>query len=365
VTDDFSYIRVSEETFAEMLHRQIGAIKLTEGFAELCHYIVDCLNSRGYLEIATSVLALEIGCSEYEILQALYVVQSLQPTGVGARTLTECLMLQLAESRHFNGHTIKLVKDGLELLAANDVRGVTGLLHVGPDEVLETMRVVKELNPIPSQGYNTGQKSQTVLPDAVIRQENGKITVKINRLSIPQLSLNREYYKLIGSTDDEKAEKYLQENLGAAKTFIKAVEQRIDTLTRVINCIIEIQKVFFKTGQGLVPMNMAEIADALELHTSTISRAVQEKYVVCAAGTVSLKSLFAKGVRGVTGQIISTDAIKQQIARIIGKEDASRPLSDEALRQALQACGTDISRRTVMKYREELGFASSAMRRTN
>lgn len=352
-----------EPSFTEMLLEQIGALRLDDGFAELCRYLVACLDRKGYLGEEPADIAAELDCSLFDVMQALYLLQDLQPVGVGARSLEECLVLQLVQSNHFTPETIKLVKEGLPLLAVNDLPAIAKLLGTSREAAREVAAIVRGLHPIPSQGYDTGEKDLSIIPDAVIRREGEGYTVVLNDSTVPRLVLSREYSEMLSSTRDGEAKGYLQEKMGEARQLIKAVENREKTIVRILRQVIALQPKFFDDGLTLVPMSMAQVAEALELSASTISRAVQGKYIICAAGTVELKTLFSQGVQNKQGETLSASFIKRQMGKFLDAEDAAGPLSDEDLRVALGVMNIDVSRRTVAKYREAMGIPSSSKRR--
>ncbi|MDL2218725.1 RNA polymerase factor sigma-54 [Ruminococcaceae bacterium OttesenSCG-928-O06] len=357
------YAQNRGEDFKAMLLEQLDALPLEPPFHSLCRYIIECLNQRGYFSFEAGDIAQELGLPLYDVMQALYAVQSLQPTGVAARTLQECLILQLAESPNFNHYTVRIVKEGLPLLADNDIDGIAQLLGCSAAVARQSADAVRALNPIPSRGYYTGEQSQYIVPDAAVVKDGEGLLVVLNSRALPGLELNREYCKLMEGQVDADTGRYLKTRYSDAVALLKAVEDRNTTLHKVIQCIAELQQAFFEDGTSLAPMTLSDVAGPLGIHPSTVSRAVQEKYITCAAGTVGLKSLFTTGVKSASGQAVSNVLIRQKIEKYIEAEDKARPLSDEDLRGVLQTLGIDISRRTVAKYREELGIENSARRR--
>lgn len=351
-----------EVSFTEMLDEQIGALRLEPDFAALCRYLVACLNRKGYLDEEPANIAEALGCPLFDVMQALYMLQSLQPPGVGARSLPECLVLQLVESNHFNEYTIRLVKEGLPLLAANDIPAIARLLGLTREEALKVCNIVRSLHPIPSQGYYTGEQDLSIIPDALIKKDESGFVIVMNDTTVPRLELSREYCDMLAGADPA-ASSYLQDKLADAKQLIKAVGDREKTLTRILRKVVELQPDFFEDGVTLYPMSMASVAEALELSNSTVSRAVGGKYVICTAGTVELKTLFTAGVQNNQGETLSNSFIKLQLKKFIDGEDPKHPLSDEHLREALQVLNIDISRRTVAKYREAMEIPSSSRRR--
>lgn len=363
--DAFLALASRGQTFGEMVEEQLGALKLDAQTAALSRYIVASLDRRGYFSEDPAEIARLLGCEPSAFLRALAVVQGLEPAGVGARNLKECLLLQLTreDRQSVCAGCEKLVKEGLELLAANNVKAIASLLNVDEAGALELCRRVRALNPIPSQGYDTGEGRQTVIPDATVEKVAEGFRVVYNQRWLPTVKLNEEYVRMIPLVEEGEAKDYLRRNLTEARQLMKAVERREGTLTRIIGQIVRRQPRFFEDGVTLVPMTLEAIASELELNISTVSRAIQGKYIQCACGTIEIKKLFTTGLKGRTGEMVSTAMIKRKIGELIGGEPSKKPLSDEKICRILQAGHADISRRTVAKYREELGIPSSSKRR--
>lgn len=351
------------EDFYEMLREQLGGMQLEPWFARLCKYMIGCLNKKGYFEFDLADIAYETGNSLFDVTQALYTVQSLYPVGVGARTLQECLILQLTEGADFSSHTIKLVKEGLPLLARQDMAGLAKILKTDMETTRQTCEAIAALNPIPSRGYATGEETFYIVPDAVVEKNKQGFLVTLNNAAVPALQLSKENKKLLEQQPEPAVKQYLQGNLTKAQSLMRAIKERGQTLTQVLECIIEMQPDFFTDGKNLQPMTLSDVAQRLDLHVSTISRAVQGKYIVCAAGTVHLKTLFTQGSRTNNGTVVSVDFVRQQLKKCIDAENPQQPLSDENLRLALHAMNITIARRTVAKYRTEMGIPSAAKRK--
>ncbi len=352
-----------EISFADLLLEQIGTQPVAGRIKPLCQYLVYCLNRRGYLAEDPRDIAEELGVPLFDVMQALYLLQSLSPAGVGAQNLQECLILQLAAGPHFNSHTIRLVKEGLPLLAQNNLPAITKLLGTDKKTAQATCDTIRGLNPIPSQGYYTGETAAPVIPDAVIEREGDVVHITMNDRVLPRLELNTHYCQLLEQTSDAPTKEYLQAHLQGANTLIHSVQSRGKTLVRILGEVVRRQPRYFLDGQVLEPMLMSEIAEALDLHTSTVSRAVQGKYISCAGGVVALKSLFSAGIRSQSGSALAPSTIKARIQKLIDAEAKSAPLSDEDIRSALQLSHIELSRRTVAKYREEMGIPASSGRR--
>ncbi len=351
--------------FRESLLEQLAVMSLAEDFEPLCAYVVECLDRRGYLDVPLEDIAGETGRELFEVTQALYAVQSLLPTGVGARDLQECLILQLVEGPDFCANTITLVKCGLELLARRDTKAIAKLLGCGEAETMDAVRAVLALNPIPSRGYDTGEDIVHVIPDALVEKDGEGYSIILNRSILPKVSIDAEGLARMAEAVDKQTKQYLRERQQSARMLAGAVEERYTTLHRLLAAIVKRQPQFFADGKSLQPMTLADMAEELGVHVSTVSRTVQDKAIVCAAGTVPLKSLFSGGIRSRhSGDVISAAVIREKLRKCIESEDKARPLSDEDLKHALEAMGISASRRAIAKYREGMGIPASSRRRS-
>jgi RNA polymerase sigma-54 factor len=349
-------------TFAEMLAEQINTGVGDQGFHSLCMYIVGCLNKRGYLDSSVEEIAHETGVSEFDVNQALYYIQSLQPTGVGARNLCECLLLQLAESREFNEYTVRLITAGLPLLAERNTAAIQKLLRCDTETAARCMRIVSNLNPIPAQGFDTGEQSAAIIPDVIIQSEDGEISVAMNERYLPKIRINNIYSSL--PSLDKETRKYLSQKTKEARMLISAVEEREKTLTLIVRVILDKQRDFFKNAGALEPMTQAEIGELVGLHASTVSRAIRGKYIQLPFGTIEMKQFFSSAVPHTAGGKVSSAAVMQHLRHLIQKEDPKHPLSDESICDVLSTMGINVARRTVAKYRAGIGIQSAAKRRS-
>lgn len=352
-----------EQTFTAMLLEQIGTYELPALTEKISRYLVDCLDDRGYLAQDPAEIAEQLRMPYFEVMQALYFLQSLTPTGVGARSLEECLTLQLAQGENFNEHTLRIVSGGLRLLAQNRISAIAEMLHTDIMEAQKACAVIRALNPIPSRGYAAQSSPGYIIPDAVVECTDHEINLRLNNSFIPKVMLSREYAGILTTLEAGEAKDYIEENVVKAEALIRGISERGRTLQRVILSIVELQPQFFREGRGLIPMTMNDIAERLEMNISTVSRAVRGKYIVCRRGTVSLRSLFTTGFVSEENRAVSSDVIKEKIHRMIAAEDTTCPLSDAALSDALGHLGFKISRRTIAKYRDEMGIASSKLRK--
>lgn len=360
---DFTALYAKAQSFSEYLEEQLGQMKqLDEDVRARCLYLVGCLNSIGYLDCTLSELAAETGQSQFDMEQALFVVQALDPTGVGARSLSECLLLQLAQSKEFNAVNIRLIQDGLPLLADGDYAALAKLLDVPVAEARRAADVIRRLNPIPSRGFASGDATGYIQPEAVIRCENGRVVVEMSR-HVPQIALNKDYCAMAGSETCAEAQPYLKEKIAEAKSLMAGVQGRYDTISRLLNAVVQAQSAYFLQAGALQPMTMKQLADQLELNPSTVSRAVKEKYIQFGGRVFPLRRLFTAALQSSGGETVSAETARQQIKRFVAAEDPAKPLSDEALCKALSGVGISLARRTVAKYRGELNIPSASARK--
>ena len=362
---DFTTYSSRPESFTDYLNGQLGQMKLLDGQTlAYCRYLVGCLNSAGYLDCSLAELAEELGVPLFDMEQALFIVQSLDPTGVGARSLSECLLLQLVQSNAFTEVNIHLVQSGLPLLAENDMAGLSKLLGVSPAEARQAADVIRGLNPIPSRGFYTESRMPLVLPEATIRRVHGQIVIEMNQQIVPRVSLHADYCALLGREDCRQDRSYLREKMSEAKTLITTLENRSDTLFRLLSAVVQFQQDYFLNDGPLLPMTMRQLADRLELNVSTVSRAVKDKYVLFEGRLLPLRGLFTAALSTADGRdSVSADAARAQLRRLIAAEDPAAPLSDESLCEALAGMNIRLSRRTVAKYRGEAGIPPAAKRK--
>ena len=356
------------EDFRTMLRRQLLEERnIPPTLLPLCFFLVDSLNRRGYLDDSLELLSRRAGARLSDMTQALYAIQEMTPPGVGARSLQECLIIQLAQTKDFCAGTVKLIRDGLEPLARNDVRALSRLLGVSEAEARRYCDAVRRLNPIPSRGYDTGEDDAFVIPEAELLREGGQWVVRYHDRALPRVRLDAQYEAMLRQTDDPEAREYLTAQLRAAKDLMRELDERKSTVIRVIEVLVRRQSAVFTQGfTALKPLSCAEVAAELSLHPSTVSRAVQGKYLMTPVGPMELRRLFstsASAEGGAGEAAVSSVAAKERLRGLIAAEDKAKPLSDEKLAQAMEALGVPLSRRTVAKYREAMGIPAASVRK--
>ncbi|MCZ8523416.1 MULTISPECIES: RNA polymerase factor sigma-54 [Paenibacillus] len=350
------------ETLEQSLLSQLRIAGLPAGLYHAAAFLVGSLDDAGYLLHPLEDLAACSGTDVRRMEAALREVQRLEPAGIGARGLRECLELQaLRDPQAPAGTREALSEEGFPLVARGRWEELGRRLGLAPDAVRELARYVRGLAPRPG-GTHPGEPAHYVVPDAEVRLEQGELLIRWNAEVTPRLTLQEGCEQLAGA--DREAAAYLMSKRKGADWLLRALEQRSRTLKRVIAAVFEAQPDFWVQGmRGLRPMNLQTIAEKLGLHESTISRAVSGKYVRTCHGTFELRAFFAAVPLGEDGEGASSPEVKSVIAELVASENKGKPYSDEKLAQELAKRGLQVARRTVAKYREELHILSSSLRR--
>ena len=292
------------------------------------------------------------------------IIQSFEPAGVGARNLQECLMIQV-EQRNIQTPKIKeFIQNHLKDLAEARYSKIAEALGISLTEVQELKDIVLTLDPKPGRNFSSVNDTQYIVPDATVKKVDDEYVVIMNDTITPRLSINAYYRSLLSVENNESISKFLTHRLDSALWLIKSIEQRRQTLYNVIKSIVEVQREFLDYGiTYLKPLTLKNIADKIGVHESTVSRAVNGKYVQTPRGVFELKFFFKNGLDNINGSATSSESIKKMIKEMVASENPYRPLSDQKLADLLKKKGIIISRRTVAKYREEIGIPSSAKRK--
>lgn len=325
------------------------------------YYLVKSLNGWGYLDADLGELSKELGLSEDELEDYLLILQSLEPAGVGARDMTECLRIQLTRNYPNEQLAARIVEECLELVGKRKLQYAAKQLGEPVDAVKDAMETICRLNPKPANGFSNQEHLQYVYPDMFLIVLPEGIEVMVNESLSAQMNVNPYYLKLL---EDPAAEgetaAYIKKKLEQVKWAVKCVEQRKTTLEKVGKAIAEWQRAFFVNGGELVPMRLEDIAGETGLHISTVSRAVKNKYIQCFRGIYPMGDFFI----GTVGEH-TPEEVKRQMRLVIQEEDKKKPKSDQKIVEVLEKKGISISRRTVAKYRTEMGIAGAGGRREN
>lgn len=363
--DEFlAYVKTSL-SLEEYLRLQLSELKISLKMKKLTEFLIGNLDGNGYLREDIRELAGILGLDIKYIKPALKVLQSLEPAGVGARDLRECLLLQLKRKQQLDFTNATIILNHFDLLANRSFLKISKETGIAREQVEQTYALIKSLNPRPGSEFHRDAPGQFVVPDLILEEVNGKFILNFNDETIPQVRINNYYVSLLKNGESSRELKeYIKKNLNGAVSLVKVIEQRKKTILDIAYSIVDFQEDFFKLGpEHFKPLTMQTVADSLKMHVSTVSRAVNGKYMQTSKGIYPLKFFFSSNIESDMENKTSGMGVKNMIRRIILDEDGSEPLSDEKLRGRLEKEGIKISRRTVAKYREELSILPAALRK--
>ena len=352
------------QTLAESLSTELQFSGLRGEILPMSLYIAGCLDEDGYLRISLEEIAEQTGADMQLIREALLHVQGMEPAGIGARSLTECLTLQLIRKGVDTQLAMLLVKDHLEDIAKGRVSALAKELGVKPVEVQDACDLIRTLDPKPGRRFGGETEAQYVIPDVYVELRDGRLSASVRESASPRLIISPYYKHLLEDPQaDEHLKEFLEGRLNSAAWLIRSIQQRSQTILSVTNAIAELQEGFFKGSCGLVPMTLAQVAQIAGVHESTVSRCTSGKFAQTPRGVFELKEFFSGGLNAGGGEM-STGSVKKLIRQYIEAENGREPLSDQVLAEKLkQENGVSISRRTVTKYREAMGIPTSAARK--
>jgi RNA polymerase sigma-54 factor len=368
--NDYSQVAAESPNLREHLHRQLTLTKLEPRDRNLVAFLIEALDEDGYLTQALEELVelvpeeLQIELEELQI--ALKHLQNLDPTGVGARTCSECLELQLLampESTPSRATALAVARGHLELLAARDFVKLKKALQCGDEELRQAQKLIQSLNPRPGSAF-APLETRYIVPDVAVKKVKGVWVASLNPDALPKLRINRMYADILQNNRGQSGSQ-LSHQLQEARWLIKNVQQRFETILRVSQAIVDRQRHFFEHGEvGMRPLVLREIANTLGLHESTVSRVTTQKFMFTPRGIFELKYFFGSHVATEAGGACSATAIRALIKQLVAAEDGRRPLSDSKISEILGQQGIVVARRTIAKYRESLQIPSVSMRKS-
>jgi RNA polymerase sigma-54 factor len=355
----------SPVTLADHLQSQLSVLVLSEDVRDAADYIIGNLDENGRLTSPLEEMADSSGHSLPVLEEALRVVQSLEPAGLAAKDVRECLLLQLESRNAKGGVAWKIIADHLKLLENKQYKELAKALGRPLEHIHIAVNVIRHLNPWPGLRFS-GPDARQVEPDVYISKDGDEYLIQLNDDDVPQIRLNAQYKKMLDRDREPSKEvrTFIKEKFASALQLMKNIEQRKQTILRVCQCIVRRQGEFLELGiDRLRPMMIKEIAEEIGVHPSTVSRAVAGKYAHTPQGVFELRYFFSEAVQGINGGAMPLLILKRRVKKMIEEENTSHPLTDEQITAQLRAEGIDVTRRTVAKYREDMRIPSTHQRR--
>ena len=373
----------SGKNLFEILNDQLREHKLSEKDFEIGYYIIGCINDDGYLnrkplQICDDlVFSKNLNCNEQEVLEVLTIIQSFDPPGVAARDLKESLIIQLKkkEKKSEINLAVLILEDHFEIFVNKHYEKLCNKLQVDINVLKSAILEIEKLNPKPAVGLNSSSHVQSIIPDFTVQvDEEDHVEFTLNSRNAPVLKISKEFQNLISlnkekkgdiSKENHQALLFAKQKLDSARWFINAIQQRQKTLILTMSAIVKKQKNYFVSGdeRDLRPMILKDIAKEINMDISTVSRVINSKYVETLFGVFSLKHFFSESMTKNDGESISAKEIKNNIKEIITNENSDKPVNDQSITEVLKSKGYNIARRTVAKYREQMGFPVARLRK--
>lgn len=362
----FENMFAAEETLMEHLLFQLEVSDLEDSEKEIGRFIIENIDENGYLKASLNEISIFLEKEEEYVESVLYSIQEFEPIGVGCRNLKECLNIQLMHNGINDEDVYTIIDNYLEEIGENRIAKISKETKISTSKIQNIVDLIKTLNPKPGSIFANGaERIRYVVPDVTLKEVDGEDIIIVNDSTAPKLKINEFYRSMINSSNTETTE-FINEKLNSAMWIIRSIEQRRNTIYKVVDAIYKHQIDFFKKGEMyLKPLTLKEIADEIDMHESTVSRTTNGKYLQTSKGTFELKYFFTSKLNATEfgDDDISSRTIKLQIKEMIKSEDITKPLSDQVISEKLAEEGTQISRRTVAKYREEMNIPSSSGRR--
>ena len=357
----------ADSSLSDHLFDQIRTLELEEKELEICTEIVGSLDEKGYLATPVEDIALSLGSDLRSVKRALKIVQELDPIGIASADFRECMLFQMQKAKMEKTLVYKLVDKFLDEIEKNHIPQLAKKLKLNPSDIYEALEELKQFNPFPGRGFTT-KKVQFTSPETFIEyDEDGELQIRASRDSMPRIRVSQQYRELLEDPNTTKEVKaYIREKILSSNMLIKSLDHRESTIVRITKVILEKQRGFFDEGlEKMVPMTMQQVADVIGVHETTVSRAVSGKYVQTPKGLFPFRFFFNSGyTSSIDGKTYTSIAVKQIISDAIYLEDHNHPLSDKDLNDMLEELGLKIARRTVAKYREDMGLSPANLRKT-
>ena len=354
----------TEETLQQHLMGQLNQTALAANDRKAAEIIVGNIDDNGFLQSTPEEMSLTSGIPKEDFEKMLALIQSFYPPGVGARDLRECLLIQLQRDGKQNSLEYKILSEHMEDLGKRRFPEIARRMGTGVEQVQKGANNIARLNPRPGQAFSAAPQNY-VLPDVTVEKVNGDYQIILNNEQIPHLRISNTYKDIIAQDNNgSEVKDYVRDKIRSGKFLIRSIHQRQQTISNIAHQIVSRQRDFFEHGTSqLKPMTMGEIAEAVGVHETTVSRAVSGKYMATPQGVFEMKYFFTPGYQTATGESMSNTSVKEAILDLVKHEDGNAPLSDQEIVEILRARGIPIARRTVAKYRTELNILPSNMRR--
>ncbi len=355
-------VPVHRQSASENLLRQLRMATSDDKLLEIAEYIVGSLDDRGFLTVGLDEIQNVFRVEEPRAREALLLVQALDPPGIGARDLPECLLLQLQAKNMADSLIATIIREHFKELMQRKYQEIARKLKLTVEDIQDAARYIGELDPKPGLELSS-EEPHYIIPDLVVEEVDGEYVIYLNDRHLPRLRIAENYKEYLGSAKKETKD-YVQGRLNQAQWLIRTVEQRRSTMVKVMAAIIEEQRDFFDRGpQALRPLTLQQVASKIGMHESTVSRVTNNKAVQTPRGIFQLKYFFSSSLSTEDGEEVSAKAAKSRIQEIVSKEDRKKPLSDQKIADILRQEGLMIARRTVAKYREQLGVLPARLRK--
>ncbi len=358
-------VPVVKETLPQYLISQLRMVIDREEDIKIGEFIIGNLDPDGFLDISAEEIANLLSVDEDRVARVLAIIKTLEPPGVGARDLRECLLIQLSQAKREDSLPWLIVRDHFDDLLQRRYPDLARKLKRSVKEVQVAAQEIGRLDPRPGARFSA-EEPHYIVPDLIVEKVDDDYVVQMNDRNVPRLRINRAYRKILSNakSENKSVRKYVKERLNSARWLISTIDQRRRTMIKVMEAILDVQRAFFSKGIGhLKPLTLQQIADQVGMSESTVSRVTKGKYVQTPRGVFELKYFFSTGLETDNGDMASSKKIRALIMEMVEKEDKKRPLSDQLIAEKLKESGFNVARRTVAKYRGQLDILAARMRR--